>query len=177
MLDNQCLSYSMAIAKRSSWFFDILSSIPCRGKDPARLLCITGGAHLWVVARWMVYLKQYSDDSEPSKVECLIKINTLSMNDKKVCPCPHHAMLPIFVVAFGLTFLLRGLGVLEPSTASVIWPVIVMVAGVTKFGSRFCTCCWCGRGVSAGSIIEKYIFCIARSSLRRFFQNHLWVYI
>ena len=63
------------------------------------------------------------------------------MNDKKVCSCPHHAMLPIFAVAFGLTFLLRGLGVLEPGIANIIWPIIVMAAGMTKLGSRFCTCC------------------------------------
>ena len=63
------------------------------------------------------------------------------MDEKKVCPCPHHSMLPIFVVAFGLTFLLRALGVLEPGIANIIWPVIVIAAGVAKLGSRFCKCC------------------------------------
>jgi len=57
------------------------------------------------------------------------------------CQCPHHKITPIFVVLFGLVFLLGTLDVLAARTVSIVWPIIVILVGLQKmFGSR-CTCC------------------------------------
>ena len=62
------------------------------------------------------------------------------MMDKK-CGCMHHKMVPIFVVLFGLTFLLGNLNILTTVAVSYIWPLLVIVAGLTKMSSGMCKCC------------------------------------
>jgi len=57
------------------------------------------------------------------------------------CDCPHHRMMPLFIVLFGVTFLLYSLGVFSWYAASVTWPIIVILAGLTKMFSGRCHCC------------------------------------
>jgi hypothetical protein len=57
------------------------------------------------------------------------------------CKCPHHKMLPLLVVLFGLNFLLGTLSVITMRTESIIWPIIVIVAGLMKMSGGACKCC------------------------------------
>ncbi len=58
------------------------------------------------------------------------------------CGCPHHKVLPIFVVLLGLLFLLRALGVVTMHFVDVGWPILVIAAGLTKMFSHKCRCYW-----------------------------------
>lgn len=59
----------------------------------------------------------------------------------KVCACPHHKMLSLLTVVFGLVFLLGGLNVLTSQTVNIIWPILVIIAGGTKLFEEMCKCC------------------------------------
>ncbi len=65
-----------------------------------------------------------------------------------VCRCSHHKVIPGLVVLFGLTFLLGALGVFSAHAVSIIWPILVILAGLQKFGRDMCKCC---RGGAAGN--------------------------
>ncbi len=62
---------------------------------------------------------------------------------KNVCKCPHHKVMPILVILFGLTFLLGAWDVLNENTVGIVWPVLVILAGAMKLGERsgMCKCC------------------------------------
>ena len=47
----------------------------------------------------------------------------------------------ILLVLFGLAFLLETLNVLTSDAVSVIWPILVIVAGGSKLGEGRCKCC------------------------------------
>ena len=57
------------------------------------------------------------------------------------CPCPHHKMVPIFIILIGLTFLLNAFNVLTAYATSIIWPVLLIVIGLQKIFERKCKCC------------------------------------
>ena len=57
------------------------------------------------------------------------------------CYCPHHKVVPIFVVLLGLLFLLNAFNVFNPMFVSVAWPILVIAAGLTKMFEHKCTCC------------------------------------
>ena len=61
-------------------------------------------------------------------------------SDAKCC-CPCHYMIGLLVVAFGLTFLLRTLEVITYHTAGIIWPIIVILAGLKTIFGSMCKCC------------------------------------
>ena len=63
------------------------------------------------------------------------------MGGKNVCGCPHHKMGPTALVIFGLVFLLGNLNILTASAVSMIWPIILIVAGLMKMKSGSCKCC------------------------------------
>jgi hypothetical protein len=50
-------------------------------------------------------------------------------------------MIGLLVVAFGLTFLLRTLEVITNHTAGIIWPIIVILAGLKTIFGSMCKCC------------------------------------
>jgi hypothetical protein len=50
-------------------------------------------------------------------------------------------MIGLLVVAFGLTFLLRTLEVITYHTAGIIWPIIVILAGLKTIFGSMCKCC------------------------------------
>ncbi len=62
-------------------------------------------------------------------------------SDAKVCNCPHHKMVPIFIVLIGLTFLLGALNVLSAGAVSITWPIFVILAGLMKMMKGACKCC------------------------------------
>lgn len=55
------------------------------------------------------------------------------------CGCPHHKVMPILVVLFGLDFLLLATGTLSAMFVSVSWPILVIIAGCLKLFR--CGCC------------------------------------
>lgn len=57
------------------------------------------------------------------------------------CKCPHHSFLSWLVVLFGAVFLVQALGWLDQNTVSVVWPVIVIAAGLMKMSGKKCKCC------------------------------------
>jgi len=65
-------------------------------------------------------------------------------NTSKVClKCHHHKVMPILVILFGLTFLLGTWGTLSPDTVNIVWPILVIVAGLMKLAEKsgMCKCC------------------------------------
>ncbi len=64
----------------------------------------------------------------------------MDSNGKKCC-CPCHKMIGIFVILFGLTFLLKNLGVISDHTAAIAWPVIIILAGLKRMAKSMCKCC------------------------------------
>jgi hypothetical protein len=69
--------------------------------------------------------------------------NGKSMGMGMKCACPHHKVIPVLVILFGLTFLLEALGVVTMGFAMVVWPVLVIIGGATKLGNKMgmCKCC------------------------------------
>ena len=57
------------------------------------------------------------------------------------CCCPCHKMTGILIAAFGLTFLLKNLGVYADSVNNMVWPCILIVLGLSKTCSTMCKCC------------------------------------
>jgi hypothetical protein len=55
------------------------------------------------------------------------------------CKCPHHKIMPILVILFGLDFLLFATGTLSGMFVSVSWPILVIIAGCMKLFK--CGCC------------------------------------
>jgi len=63
-------------------------------------------------------------------------------NMQNMCKCFHHKAMPVLVVLFGLTFLLGAWGALSLEAVNVIWPVIVILAGLFKIVEKsMCKCC------------------------------------
>ncbi len=60
---------------------------------------------------------------------------------KNMCACPHHRVLPVLVILFGLTFLLQAWNVVTPAFAMTVWPILVIVAGFMKLTKNMCKCC------------------------------------
>jgi hypothetical protein len=57
------------------------------------------------------------------------------------CSCPHHKMVPIFIVLIGLAFLLNALGVLSDRLTALAWPTLLMLIGLQKLFGGCCKCC------------------------------------
>jgi len=58
---------------------------------------------------------------------------------KKCCPC--KKMPAVFLILFGLTFLLREVGCISYHAAAIAWPVIVILAGLQFLFRDMCKCC------------------------------------
>lgn len=58
---------------------------------------------------------------------------------KKCCPC--KKMPAVFLILFGLTFLLREVGSISAHSAAIAWPVIVILAGIQFLLRDMCKCC------------------------------------
>lgn len=76
------------------------------------------------------------------------------MQNMNACRCPHHSLTWIFISLLGLTVFLGNMGIIAEQTASVIWPVFLMLIGLQKAIGRRCKCCSsencnCGCGCSS----------------------------
>ena len=57
------------------------------------------------------------------------------------CKCPHHKMIPLFIVIFGVLFLLNSQGMVADDTVGVVWPILVILGGLQKLFRGMCKCC------------------------------------
>lgn len=64
------------------------------------------------------------------------------------CKCPHHHMKAIWMILFGGLFLLGALGMVSSDVVKMGWPIIVILAGITKITKGMCKCC---SGCQSGS--------------------------
>jgi Domain of unknown function (DUF5668) len=60
---------------------------------------------------------------------------------EKKCGCPCHKMAGVFVALIGVMFLLQNLGVLSANLVGIIWPVLLILAGVKSVFKGMCKCC------------------------------------
>ncbi len=65
-------------------------------------------------------------------------VNTQSTN---VCKCTHHRTVPILVMLIGVAFLLNAVGIMDSYTLSIMWPILVIIASITKVCEHKCACC------------------------------------
>ncbi len=63
------------------------------------------------------------------------------INTGRACHCKHHSPMPLYMVLFGLAFLLRAIGALSAESVSFIWPILVIAAGLSKMAGHKCNCC------------------------------------
>ena len=59
----------------------------------------------------------------------------------KTCGCPCHKTISILVVLFGLIFLLGALNIIPWQWVDIAWPILVIIAGITKMCKGMCSCC------------------------------------
>lgn len=57
------------------------------------------------------------------------------------CNCMHHKIVPGMISLIAVTFLLGALGILTSSTVALVWPILLLVAGLTKMNRNMCKCC------------------------------------
>ena len=63
------------------------------------------------------------------------------MTEQKSCACPCHLMTGIFIILFGLNFLLKTLGVYGDAVSNIVWPVIIILGGLKHTFKGRCKCC------------------------------------
>ena len=61
------------------------------------------------------------------------------MENEQCCKCTHHKLVPLCIALIGLAFLLLQLNVLAEATVGVVWPILLIVIGITKMAK--CKCC------------------------------------
>lgn len=66
------------------------------------------------------------------------------------CKCIHHNVTGICVALIGLLFLLGALDVVGSRLVELGWPILLLVAGLTKVSGRMCKCCDGGKCGSGG---------------------------
>ena len=59
----------------------------------------------------------------------------------KKCGCGCHSVIGVFVVLFGVIFLLGNLDILSQRCVGAAWPTIIILAGITKLFKSRCKCC------------------------------------
>ena len=63
------------------------------------------------------------------------------MTDGACCKCPHHLLVPIFILLIGVAFLLQALNVLSASFVAITWPILLILIGLQKIVGSACKCC------------------------------------
>ena len=60
-----------------------------------------------------------------------------------LCKCGHHSVVPACIALIGLAFLLQAMNILTESFVALAWPILLLVAGLTKLSSSrgMCKCC------------------------------------
>lgn len=72
--------------------------------------------------------------------------------ENKSCCCPCHKLgAGVLLAALGLTFLLKNLGVYDDSVNNIVWPSLLVLAGLKKIFGGMCKCCNKGSCESKGA--------------------------
>ena len=61
------------------------------------------------------------------------------MENEKVCKCTHHKVVPACITLIGLVILLGAMNVLTVGAVSIMWPLLLIIIGLTKMMG--CKCC------------------------------------
>lgn len=61
------------------------------------------------------------------------------------CKCPHHKIVPLFIVLIGLVFLLEALHLVTVATTDIVWPFLLILIGLMKMFGGMCGCCNSGK--------------------------------
>ena len=59
--------------------------------------------------------------------------------NKMVCGCKHHKIVPICITLIGLVIFLGAINILTAGFVGIIWPVLLIIIGVMKMMK--CKCC------------------------------------
>lgn len=62
-------------------------------------------------------------------------------NGKNNCHCSCHQTLGIIIAFIGVVFLLGHFDVVGPDTVGLMWPILLILAGIKKAYGRNCKCC------------------------------------
>lgn len=62
-------------------------------------------------------------------------------NMEAACKCPHHNVIPTFIILFGVLFLLGALDVVSAEMVNIVWPILVILGGCMKMMGGRCKCC------------------------------------
>lgn len=80
------------------------------------------------------------------------RVKKMDMNmqggEKMMCNCPHHKMFPLFLFLLGLGYFLQAMGYLSAGFMPLAWPVLLMLAALSKMFGSMCKCCD-GKGMCA----------------------------
>ena len=57
------------------------------------------------------------------------------------CSCPHHRMGAVWMLAFGILFLFYAFGWFSWVFVMYAWPIIVILAALSKMFRHRCNCC------------------------------------
>ena len=60
---------------------------------------------------------------------------------KNKCGCPCHKSAGLAIVVLGVLFLLQNLGVLPAHIIGMVWPVLIILAGLKITLKGMCKCC------------------------------------
>jgi len=47
-----------------------------------------------------------------------------------------HSIVPVLLILIAVVFLLQALGYLAPSVVSILWPVLLGIAGIAKLSDQ-----------------------------------------
>ena len=66
-----------------------------------------------------------------------------SGNHDMTCRCTHHSVVPLCLALIGAAFLLQAMNILTPEFVGIVWPTLLLIAGLTKLASsrNMCKCC------------------------------------
>ena len=59
---------------------------------------------------------------------------------KSMCGCPHHKVVPLCITLIGLAFLAGQMNWIAWSTANAVWPILLIIIGLTKLMGPGCKC-------------------------------------
>jgi hypothetical protein len=60
---------------------------------------------------------------------------------KNICMHEHHNILPILVILFATSFLLKEQGLLAAESVNIFWPILVGIGGIVMLIEDKCECC------------------------------------
>ncbi len=60
---------------------------------------------------------------------------------KMKCSCFHHKIVPALIIFIGALFLLNAIELLPENLLNILWPLMLILVGITKIFSGNCGCC------------------------------------